>query len=127
MPDRRDFAFPFRIDPSSRRGANASYPAHVAQMVRQVLLTSPGERVNLPEFGCGLRALLFAPNSDSVAAMTELLVRRALERWLGTHLIVNTVEVLPPSTSNAEHELRIAIDYTLLANRMHQRVELEVI
>ena len=32
--------------------------AHVDQLLRQVLLTAPGERVNRPDFGCGLRAHL---------------------------------------------------------------------
>jgi phage baseplate assembly protein W len=124
---RRDFAFPFRIDPASRRGTNTSYPAHVAQMVRQVLLTTPGERVDLPEFGCGLRALIFAPISDGLAAMTELLVQQSLERWLADHIAVRSVEVLPPSQSNAENELRIAVEYVLLGSGVTQRVELEVI
>ena len=31
----------------------ASYPDHVDQMIRQVLLNDPGERVCLPEFGAG--------------------------------------------------------------------------
>ena len=128
MPvDRQDFAFPFRIDPASRRAQLAGYPAHVAQMVRQVLLTTPGERVDLPEFGCGLRALIFAPNSDALAAMTELLVRQSLERWLADHIAVRSVEVLQPSTSNAEHQLDVAIEYTLISSGAKQRVELEVI
>ena len=64
---RTDYAFPFRIDPVSGQAPQAAYAAHVDQMIRQVLLTAPGERVDLPEFGCGLRQLLFAPNSDRAA------------------------------------------------------------
>ncbi len=57
--NRHDYAFPFRIDPVSHQAARTSYETHVDQMIRQVLLTSPGERADLPEFGCGLRRLLF--------------------------------------------------------------------
>ena len=74
--ERHDYAYPFRIDQASREAARADYESHVRQMVIQLLLTSPGERVDLPEFGCGLRALLFAPNSAAVASTTELLVRQ---------------------------------------------------
>ena len=42
---RQDYAFPFQIDAASQQTAQAGYPAHVDQMVRQLLLTSPGERV----------------------------------------------------------------------------------
>ena len=45
---RQDYAFPFRIDPASQQTAQAGYPAHVDQMVRQLLLTTPGERVRPP-------------------------------------------------------------------------------
>ena len=52
---RRDYAYPLRIDGGSQQAAQAPYAAHVEQMIEQVLLTSPGERVDLPQFGCGLR------------------------------------------------------------------------
>ena len=85
MATRRDYAFPFRIDSASLQGAQSAYEAHVNQMVRELLLTAPGERVCLPEFGCGLRQLLFAPLSSAVAATTKLLVQDAINRWLDRH------------------------------------------
>ena len=48
---RRDFAYPFRIDAASGQAAQAAYQDHVDQMIRQILLTDPGERVCLPDFG----------------------------------------------------------------------------
>ena len=79
----------------SGQAAQTPYGTHVAQMIRQILLTAPGERVNLPEFGCGLRQLLFAPNSDGLQATTQLLVRRALDRWLAGQITVINVRVTP--------------------------------
>ncbi|KXU87088.1 hypothetical protein CR51_36265 [Caballeronia megalochromosomata] len=56
-----------------------------AQAVRQAILlllhTTPGERVMRPEYGCGLRHLLFSPNDDTTAGLAIHLVRAALERW----------------------------------------------
>src|SRR4051794_29055830 len=92
MP-RRDYAFPFRIDPVSGQAAQSPYGTHVDQMIRQILLTSPGERADLPEFGCGLRQLLFAPNSEALQATTTLIVRRALDRWLAGQIEVRNVAV----------------------------------
>ena len=60
----------------------------------QVLFTSPGERVNMPEFGCGLRDLVFDPNNTVLAATTEFTVRKSLERWLGDEILVETVDVM---------------------------------
>src|SRR5215467_13102714 len=90
---RHDYAFPFRIDPVSGQAAQSPYGTHVDQMIRQVLLTAPGERVDLPEFGCGLRQLIFAPNSDALQATTQLIVRKALDRWLGNQIDVQNVRV----------------------------------
>src|SRR5436309_4589342 len=104
--DRHDYAFPFRIGPASRQAAQAGYEAHVEQMIRQVLLTSPGERVDLPEFGCGLRQLLFAPNSEPLAATTQLLVLQALNRWLAGQITVQKVEVIGPALAD-EGELLV--------------------
>src|SRR5256885_2178792 len=98
---RHDCAFPFRIDPASGQAARAAYAAHVGQMVRQVLLTAPGERVCLPEFGCGLRQLLFAPNSEALRATTQLVVRQALERWLAGQVVVKSVTVSGAAEADA--------------------------
>ena len=52
-------------------------------MIRQMLLTTPGERADLPTFGCGLRQLLFAPNSDALQATTQLLMQHSLTAMAG--------------------------------------------
>lgn len=121
MATRADYYFPFAIAVESRQARRAGYELHVAQMVRQVLLTTPGERADLPEFGCGLRAMVFAGNSDALAAMTEMLVQQALGRWLADHLTLQRVEVVAE-----EHQLFVRVEYTLIATRATQAVEVLV-
>jgi phage baseplate assembly protein W len=58
-----------------------------------VLFTNPGERVNRPEFGCGLRSLVFAANSTALAAATQALVKGALQKWLEREIQVEEVEI----------------------------------
>ena len=94
---RQDYAFPFQIDAASQQTGQAAYPAHVDQMVRQLLLTSPGERVNLPQFGCGLRSLVFAPDSDALAATVKLRVIQGLNQWLAGVVSVVISSRRPPS------------------------------
>ena len=62
-------------------------------MILQVLFTSPGERVNRPDFGCGLKQLVFAPASEAVAAATQLLVKGALQKWLEGEIDVEEVAI----------------------------------
>ena len=53
-----------------------------------MLFTSPGERVNLPDFGSGLLQLPFAPNSMEMAAATQFAVQAALQKWLSSYIKV---------------------------------------
>jgi hypothetical protein len=123
---RQDYAFPFRIDPASRQAQGATYETHVKQMVIQLLLTTPGERADLPEFGCGLRALIFAGNSDAVSATAQMLVQEALARWLSGHLAVRSVEVLPPEAAPDENRIEVQVEYVLIATRETERVDVTV-
>lgn len=113
---RQDFAYPFRVDSASQQTAQATYPDHVEQMVRQLLLTSPGERVDLPQFGCGLRALVFAPISDALAAAVQLRVLQAVNLWLAGIVTATDVSVLT-SDDNAALEpgtLQVTVSYTVV-------------
>jgi phage baseplate assembly protein W len=84
--------YPFHFD-SRGRTAETTDDDHIRDMIEQVLFTSPGERVNRPTFGSGLMQLVFAPNSDELAAATQLLVQGALQQWLGHLIQVHAVEV----------------------------------
>jgi phage baseplate assembly protein W len=84
--------FPFAID-SRGRSAVTGEDDHVRDMIMQVLFTAPGERVNRPEFGCGVKQLVFAPASDALAAATEQLIHGALLRWLEPVISVERVAV----------------------------------
>jgi len=83
---------PFHLDGRGRTAVTGS-DDHVRDLIFQVLFTSPGERVNRPDFGCGLKSLVFRPNSDALAAATKLLVRASLQKWLEQEIAVEQVEV----------------------------------
>ena len=53
----------------------------VEQSLRLILFTAPGERVLQPEFGCGLRDLVFRPNTVTFRAQLADIVREAITRW----------------------------------------------
>ena len=62
-------------------------------MIEQLLFTSPGERVNRPDFGSGLLQMVFAPNSPELAAALQFTLQAALDRWLGDVIEVHNLEV----------------------------------
>ncbi|MFI7690055.1 GPW/gp25 family protein [Nonomuraea sp. NPDC049655] len=80
--------------------------ADLRTKIVQVLFTAPGERVNQPEFGCGLFNLVFDPNDPITSAAVEFTIGQALIRWLGDELMVSAVDV-----QRQEETLRVEIDY----------------
>jgi phage baseplate assembly protein W len=70
-----------------------SYDRYVDGLVRQVLLTSPGERVNRPDFGAGIRRLLFAPSHEATATLLQTTILAALERSLAAQIAVEGIDV----------------------------------
>ncbi len=84
--------FPFAIDGRGHSGTTGEND-HIRDMIEQVLFTNPGERVNRPDFGCGLKRLLFMPNSQPLAAATQVLIKSALQKWLENEIRVEQVEV----------------------------------
>jgi uncharacterized protein len=122
---RTDYSFPFAIDLVSHQAAQASYATHVDQMIRQILLTTPGERADLPEFGCGLRQLLFAPNSDALQATTQVLVQHSLKQWLGNQITVRSVTVAPGPGGDYS-QILVQVNYVLLETQSQQQTQLVV-
>jgi hypothetical protein len=104
-----NIAFPYRFD---RRGrtAEARDDDHIRDMIEQLLFTSPGERVNRPDFGSGLLQMVFAPNSTEVAAALQFTMQAALQRWLGDVIGVSALDVACDDAA-----LRVDISYVVLA------------
>jgi phage baseplate assembly protein W len=121
---RSDYAFPFRIDAASGQAAQSAYAAHVDEMIRQVLLTTPGERADLPSFGCGLRQLLFAPNSSALQATTQILVQESLAKWLGNQIQLRNVSV--SGNEGDGSQLLVQIDYVLIETQSLQTTQVQV-
>jgi phage baseplate assembly protein W len=76
----RGWSFPVAID-SQHAIALAEYEEDIRQAVRIILDTDLGERVMRPDFGAGLRALLFEPINTTTIALAKHRVEQALILW----------------------------------------------
>jgi phage baseplate assembly protein W len=97
--------FPFHFD-SRGRTATTTLNDHLRDMVEQVLFTSPGERVNRPDFGSGLLRLVFEPGSPELASALQFTIRSALQQWLGDLIEIQGLEVV-----SEESTLRVTVSY----------------
>ena len=105
--------FPYQFDGRGRTLDPVS--DYVRQLVEQVLFTSPGERVNLPDFGSGLLQLTFAPNSPEMAAATQMTVQGALQKWLSGYIKVQSVVA-----TAQESRLTVSVTYMPLNTGVSQ-------
>lgn len=108
-----NLAFPYEFDARGRT-ADATEDRHIRDLIEQLLFTDPGERVNRPTFGSGLRQLVFAANSPELAATTQLMVQGALQQWLGELILVEAVEV-------TSQDARLEVQVRYLVRRTQQR------
>lgn len=109
--------FPFQFDTFGRT-ARAEEEEHIRDMIKQVLFTTPGERVNRPTFGSGLMQLVFAPNNEELATSTRFMVQGALQQWLGD--LIQVEEVIVESNDST---LNVTVNYIVLKTREHQAAE----
>jgi uncharacterized protein len=109
-----NISFPYQFDGRGRT-SEAATQDYVQQLVEQVLFTSPGERVNLPDFGSGLLQLPFAPNSMEMAAATQFSVQAALQKWLSNYVKVQSVQA-----AAVDSTLTVTVQYSLLSSDVTQ-------
>lgn len=104
-----NIAFPLSFDARGRT-ADCDEDEHILQMIEMLLFTGPGERLNRPDFGCGLLRLVFAPNSPELASVLQFTVQAGLERWLG-----DLIEIRSLSVDSVDSRLTVALDYAVRA------------
>ena len=106
------FSFPLRVSPSGNM-TWASGEESVREAIWILLGTAKGERQMLPNFGCGIQDLVFAPNNQTTWGNVQHLVKDALTQW------EPRIDVLNVTVSAAAGELNtllIRVDYRIRSN-----------
>jgi len=101
-------SFPLRI--GARGAATSGRRDHVRQQIEQVLFTDPGERVYRPEFGAGIRALIFEPNGSVLADILRKRLTDSLADALQGEVDPKTLQV---DVHPEEEKLFVVISYAL--------------
>lgn len=116
---KNSFGFPFEINQDGGIKATGGDEAIRGKII-QILLTTPGERVHQPEFGCGLLNTVFDGNDDILAATLQFTIGQALGRWIGDEITVDGVNV------RSENEFVIAeVAYTKRLDLQQQAVRIQ--
>lgn len=113
-------SFPFRIGTDGRTAAPPDLDAHVRDELLQLLLTTLGERLFLPEFGTTLRRLVFENTSDTTLGLTQSVVADALQKWLGTR-----VDVLGLTVTADNSAIEVLLQYRAVGSAVTKVMKLQ--
>ena len=115
--NQRDFLgvgwkFPLQVTPGGQI-ARARYEQRIEESIYLILSTSRGERMMLPEFGCGIHDLVFAPNNSTTIAVVVQTVREAL---IAFEPRIDVLDINAESAPEEPKLLLIRINYRVRAN-----------
>jgi len=99
--------FPLQVAPDGRI-ALARYEQRVEESILLILSTAPGERPMLPDFGCGIHELVFAPNDTAFVSLVAHMVREALTRF---EQRIDLIDVGAENSAEAPNLLLIRVNY----------------
>lgn len=103
--------------------ALAEGDAAVRQAILLLLSTSPGERVNRPDYGSHLNRLVFAPNDETTAGLAIHYVRQALRRWEPRVLVRDVDAGADPDDPSL---LNIRLDYRVVATQVTDTIAISL-
>ncbi|MCK5218504.1 GPW/gp25 family protein [bacterium] len=102
----KHLSFPFHINAAGRTATVNRLEEHVREEVIQLILTNPGERADVTEFGGGVRMLLFENIDKQTEGMAKARITQALARWLGERVTMEDLQVDISQEGKIEVELK---------------------
>ncbi|TVQ94137.1 MAG: baseplate protein [Deltaproteobacteria bacterium] len=115
----RGWKFPFQFDASSGAVSVSEYEQNIKECLTLILGTKPGERQMLPEFGCRIHEMMFAPNSLATSQLISMHVENAVKRW-EPRVVVLSVDAWPEPGGT----VRVKINYKVKTTQSEQGLDL---
>jgi phage baseplate assembly protein W len=120
-PNHRYLHQPFRFGQSGGIALSDDPERHLADKIMAVLFTSPGERVNQPDFGVGLERVVFETLDPLTLSALEFRISQGLRRDLGDEVEFAGVDI---DEQSERGELLLRIDYHRRGERVPRNLEI---
>lgn len=125
------------MDPGRLYGRGISFPPRVRggrvvwsegeenirDSIRVILMTDPGERLMLPEFGAGLGRFVAEPNTTATRLAITEEIKRSLARWEPRIRVESVDAVEDPADGQ---NVIVTVAWRLVATGAQERVNLNV-
>jgi len=86
---------------------NDDYKSLIRASIYRIMITDPGERVMLPEFGCNFKKYIFEPNDTISEIEIKTEITRAIERW------EPRITIKDISMYSENHRLNVNVNYII--------------
>lgn len=106
------WSFPPEFNKASKDVRTVSAEDDILESLRILLATSPGERIMQPDYGCGLRAMVFENMSESTVTEIKDVIERAV-LFFEPRITLNAVEV--DAGEIYDGLIKIQLNYTVRA------------
>lgn len=104
----RGWAFPPEFNNNSGRVIMVSEDEDIKQSLKILLSTTPGERIMLPAYGCGLKSLVFENVTESTVTEIKDVVARAI-LFFEPRINLENIEI--ETTDEYEGFVKVLINY----------------
>ncbi len=104
------WSFPPTFNLAARAVDMVSAEEDIAQSLRILMGTTPGERVMQPTYGCELKQMVFEELTESTITDIKDMVERAI-RFCEVRITLNAVEI--DESDWLDGVLRLGLDYTI--------------
>jgi len=101
---------PFTRDRAGLFGQTETTLEQAGHNIKNLLLTSKGERVMQPEFGSDLRDLLFEQYTEDLTDRIKDAIQEAMSTWL-PYIVISSVDVIEDETN--PNQTKVDLDFSL--------------
>lgn len=115
-------SFPPRVGPDGGMLWSVGEP-NVRECISTILRTHPGERVELPGYGCGVDRYLYEPNSVATLRLISEDIQQALNRWEPRVRVDQVSSTVNPDDARA---VDVTISYTLVATGTGELLQMTI-
>ena len=117
---------PLTIDPEDGYALNKDLVSVVKQNLKMLIMTVPGERVMMPEFGVGIIKYLFELNNDLTKGKIDSSIREQVQRYL-PYLEIQSITFFDLDTSvPRRNAIKISMNYRIKPLEMMDSLTLDV-
>lgn len=117
---------PLQKDPVDGYALNKDYIDLVMQNLKMLVLTAPGERIMLPDFGVGLRNYLFEQNTGSTYSVIDAKIREQVKFYMPFVEVVDVKFNPVYDTDSSGSGLNVNIDFRIIPFDLFSSLEIEV-